>query len=222
MPATFTYNYPVSDVVSDNRSHTTKGLLILKECAGTIPNGCEGLWNQGLCGNDEYYAQPFIRGDKIYLQYHFDKSTYQTIQFFIVDCTTLEETPITAQECQTDDTKEDFQNLEIDTISLPKCFYIKAKLYDCIPGRPAYVQSFVKQNQYLLTFVTVNYSIDGISLDPVNLYPSDVAQANIDFNAALQAAFPGWTAVLTWLAGPQFWEIEITTTIPGDAYVGIS
>lgn len=225
MPASFDYSYPVSAVVSDNESYTTKGLLILKECASGVPNGCEGLWNQNLCGSDEYYAQPFVRGDKLYLQFHFDKLTYTTLQFFIVDCTTLEETEIsgavgTVQECQTD-SREYFQNVEIDTTNLPKCFYVKVKLYDCVPGLPAFATSYIS-NPKSEQLVTLTYTLDGTPVGPVTLDTNDLVTTQANFQAALSAAFPGFTGTVTWFAGPTTWQIQVITTTPGTAYIGMS
>jgi hypothetical protein len=117
----------------------------VKTCTDTVPNGCNGGWNETHCQQDDDYCQPYLPGDKLYLQFHFSAKDYPQLQYFIVCCDTEVETPVTSihglaitQSGTTDDeARDDIQNLIINTALVPcACFYVKVKLFDCPLGEP--------------------------------------------------------------------------------------
>lgn len=139
MPYSFDYIVPVVYVAENNNSYVNKASILSKDCSGfSNPNeGCEG-WNFNRCPNDDNYCQPFVKGDKIYLQYLLDITKYFYISSAFINSATGEEFSTTgAVTIQTgiDALKNNFINLVIDTghaaFADVSCWYFKAKLFKC-------------------------------------------------------------------------------------------
>lgn len=135
----FDYIIPVTYVAENNNSYVNKSSILMKDCSGfsTLNEDCEG-WNFNHCPNDDNYCQPFVKGDKIYLQTLFDIKTYFHINKIFVDSSTGEEFDgsgaVTTQSGY-DDNRNFWLNIVIDTAHASfaniSCWYFKLKLFKC-------------------------------------------------------------------------------------------
>lgn len=150
MPS-FDYMVPLPFISEDNQSFVNKVSILFKD-AGSFndPNeDCLG-WNYNHCPNDNDYCQPFIKGDKIYMQFLFDLSKYKFIDLQFIHSPTGEQfdgTPALIAQSATDENRNTYSTLVIDTTNAVfdniDCWYIRIKMYRCDyrqdnPDTPAY------------------------------------------------------------------------------------
>ena len=70
----YTFSAPINNDPEDNESLTTKSVVSFLNCRSFFPdpspeNGDNSqFWNCNICPNDDKYCQPYIIGDKIYMQ----------------------------------------------------------------------------------------------------------------------------------------------------------
>lgn len=65
------------------------------------------------------------------------------------------------------------------------------------------------------------YSIGAVSMASVTFNPADVPATQAAFQAALVAAFPGFTSSVAWNGGTNTWTVIVTTVVPGADYIGV-
>lgn len=139
MAENFEYIVPIVYAPKDNETFIQKTLVTIKDCSAFgNPNGdCAG-WNFNHCPNDNNYCQPFIRTDKLYLQFLFDQNTYYYFTKHFIDIDTGDEfdasAALTVNSGQ-DKVLTPFANLTID-LANPAfdgvgCWYLKLKVYKC-------------------------------------------------------------------------------------------
>lgn len=133
---TYTYTETVVYTPQSNNTYAAKRIYKIGECTDTlIPNTEADLWCKNLCGNDEPYYNPFIKGDKIYAQFKSDNSELWKVLVKIYDGSTDEQIAsdayVTIQEGK-DSNDNSYLNLVIDTTNIPvSCWYYKVLLFDC-------------------------------------------------------------------------------------------
>ncbi len=132
----YTYNYPVIYVPETNESITNIELIKAINCVAADETELSGLWNNNLCTQDQPYCQPFVRGDKVYLQFIIPNPTVIGIFPTIVNGIDNEfiwlPDAAVVFETGSDDDGNRYQNCIVDTTYLPEdicCFYIKWFLY---------------------------------------------------------------------------------------------
>lgn len=120
------YIYPVTYSEENNYTFIRKTTFSMIDCSKfTFDTDCN-IWSNQKCGSDSSYCQPFIDGDKIYLQFKSHPSTYSLSVFQLFDSETDEEITgaITVQQGK-DDQGILYGNIVIDTSSatFPSCWY---------------------------------------------------------------------------------------------------
>lgn len=150
MPS-FDYIVSIDSFPQDNKSFINKASVLFKGAGGfsNANENCEG-YNFNRCPNDDAYNQPFVLGDKIYLQYLIDvKKYFYTSVIFINSFTGDEFDGSGALTTQPglDLLRGNFLNLMIDTahesFSNIECWYIKIKLYKCSIGDVEFLEEFL-------------------------------------------------------------------------------
>lgn len=66
------------------------------------------------------------------------------------------------------------------------------------------------------------YSIGAVSMASVDFDPADPAQTAADFQAALSAAFPGFTSLVEFDGFLNQWAVQVYTPVPGTDYFDIT
>lgn len=140
---TYTFAVPIVYAAQSNNTYAAKRIYKIGECEDTlIPNTEADLWCKNLCGNDEPYYNPFIKGDKIYVQYKSDNSELWKVLVKIYDGSTNEQIAsdgLVTTQAGKDDNGNSYLNLLIDTTDMPvSCWYYKVILFDCDVDVPTY------------------------------------------------------------------------------------
>ena len=129
------YIYPVTYTEENNYTFIRKMELTIFDCSQfSLDTVCENsLWSYQKCGSDSNYCNPFIDGDKIYLQLPIEPNKYSAIFFQILNSETDEEiTGIITAQYGRDERGIYYSNGIIDTTSgaLPDCWYTKMTLFE--------------------------------------------------------------------------------------------
>lgn len=126
------YIYPVVYAEENNYTFIRKTFFTMIDCSKFTPDTECNIWSNQKCGSDSSYCQPFIDGDKIYLQYKSHPSTYSLAIFQIFDSQTDDEvTGATTIQIGQDETGVLYENILIDTAeaSFPDCWYGRLTLF---------------------------------------------------------------------------------------------
>lgn len=143
------YIVPLVYTSEDNESYVNTQRVFIKNCnvfrslpSGFLADECDGF-NFNLCGNDEVYNQPFVKGDIIYFQNIIDFSQYYNLSVEIINSETGEnfieelgaEPDKTEFQFMTDANNNTYANLKIDTSAVAfqnvNCWYFKFIFYKC-------------------------------------------------------------------------------------------
>lgn len=156
-PNSYLYNASLAQTPEDNRTYARKRIYKVKECEDTLtPNNLEALWNCNLCGQDDAYYQPFVKGDIFSFQYRRDVPP-GFVAYQIIDASTDEpivnddQTQIGLQPFLTieegqDEQATSFINVIVDTTNLPlDCWYLRTTLFNCEPDEELLEECITEQ-----------------------------------------------------------------------------
>lgn len=135
MPTDYTYNVPVTYTPETNNTRITKKVVTFKNCTWGLDEGCTG-WNFTKCSNDDTYCQPFVAGDKLYMQYLIPATWGSVAAFEMIDSNGENisyGSSVTTQVGKDPDGLR-YINIIIDTALLPEgvtCFHVKLTMWDC-------------------------------------------------------------------------------------------
>lgn len=138
-----TYSYAVSVDLTpeDTLTFAAKRNYKIKECNDSLVSNEAGLWCNNLCGQDEAYCNPFVKGDKIYFQYFADTAFWKVLPKIYDDATGLiipSEAYIT-KELGIDINGNFYLNVILDTTDLPiDCFSMQTYVFVCEPNELTY------------------------------------------------------------------------------------
>lgn len=130
----YTYDIPVVKIPESNFSYINKRLIRVVECEDIVPEEFLNLWNYNLCSQDDYYCQPWLRGDKVYFQFRVTDPTVQKVYPVLVNSANDQNFYPAGAISYTlaNDTENGwaYANVILDTTNIDvNCFYIKLNFY---------------------------------------------------------------------------------------------
>lgn len=135
MPTDYPYDVPVVYTPEDNDTRITKKVYTFKNCGQWgLDDGCSG-WNFNKCPNDDDYCQPYVVGDKLYMQYLIPATWtgFAAIQMIDNNGEVVAHGASMVTQIGKDAEGLRYVNIIIDTALLPgvTCFYFKLTFWDC-------------------------------------------------------------------------------------------
>lgn len=132
----YTYLINTATGAQDNRTYANKRVYTIKPCENTlIENNLDDLFNNNLCSQDEAYCQPFVTGDKLYLQFRNDRDESVVKIVSLIDKETgaiITSTGMITTEDGIGPDETSYYNVIIDTTNLEQCcFYVRITLFFC-------------------------------------------------------------------------------------------
>lgn len=134
--SSYEYIVPVTYTPLSNETYINKRFYDFKECSHLSPNDKSNLWCANRCPNDDAYCNPYVSGDKIYLQFVMTDPKVKTIIPQIINDDN--DLPVDTNGAITTETGTDANNITyinyiIDTTKLlASCFYVRLTTIGCI------------------------------------------------------------------------------------------
>lgn len=142
--ANYPYIVPIAYVLEDNETYVAKRSFFIKDCSvwGTNqPENCS-IWSSEKCSTDPEYCQPYVVGDKIYLQFPLNPNSYSVGTPHLIDITTGDVVPGSFFTLQSgmDDVKTHYLNIVVNTSEIAsagvKCWQVQLELHLADVGPP--------------------------------------------------------------------------------------
>ena len=133
----FSYNHSNAQVAESNDTLIIKKVITNLDCSrNLIDESACSLWHYTKCDADKDYCNPYVIGDKIYIQKFISDVERRKIAYFAEVYNSETDTLITttglSYEEGTDSQGTGYANFILDTTDIDvQCFYIKITIFNC-------------------------------------------------------------------------------------------